>query len=79
MIIEVYVKVIRDGKKILEPVEDYLDNAAFRYGFDSYEELKSEGYGIFIPKELYGKNGEVISDSDTLEIINRLSNVGKQS
>lgn len=33
---EAYVKVIRDGKKILEPIEDYLDNAAFRYGFNRY-------------------------------------------
>ena len=36
MIMEAYVKVIRDGKKILEPIEDYLDNAAFRYGFNRY-------------------------------------------
>lgn len=30
------------------PIEDYLDIKAGQFGFDSYEELKAEGYDIQI-------------------------------
>lgn len=28
------------------PNEDYLDMLAIQYGFDSYEDMKSQGYDI---------------------------------
>lgn len=37
-----YVKTTRG----LIPMEDYLEIAAMKYGYDSYEQLKNDGLGI---------------------------------
>ena len=32
------------------PLEDYLDIRAMQYGFDSYEDMRKQGYSIDIPE-----------------------------
>jgi hypothetical protein len=32
------------------PIGDYLDIRAMQYGFDSYEDLRKQGYSIDIPE-----------------------------
>lgn len=32
------------------PLEDYLDIRAIQYGFDSYEDMRKQGYSIDIPE-----------------------------
>ncbi len=45
-----YVSVSRgNGKSFLMPLEDYLENEADRYGFNSYKDLKKAGYNIDFP------------------------------
>lgn len=36
------------------PVEDYLDIMAMQYGFDSYKEMREEGYWLDEEKYLTG-------------------------
>lgn len=54
---DAYVSVSRgEGKSYLMPLEDYLEEKSYRYGFDSYEDLRKAGYNIDFP-ELLNKDG----------------------
>lgn len=58
---EAYVSVSRGNEKsFLMPLEDYLENEADRYGFNSYEDLKKAGYSIELPT-LLNKDGKIIT------------------
>lgn len=50
-----YVKTTRG----LMPLDDYLEIRAMQHGFNSYEELKEEGYSIEIPEsDIIEKEGK---------------------
>jgi hypothetical protein len=51
----------KNGGRIMEtiktnigtmPIEDYLEIKAMQYGFDSYEEMRNEGYYILLDDDL---------------------------
>lgn len=40
------------------PIGDYLEICALQYGFDSYADMRAEGYHIYLPTESPDNSGE---------------------
>lgn len=68
---DAYVSVSRgEGKPFLMPLEDYLEETSYRYGFDSYEDLRKAGYNIEFP-EFLNKDGTPMVQGKTEKSIDK--------
>lgn len=58
---DVHVKAWMGGRCILIPIEDYYEMQAILHGFESYDDLRSQGLMIAAPTEVYDENGKPVS------------------
>lgn len=62
-----HVKAWMGGRKVLVPIKDYFEMQAVLHGFESYDDLRSNGYQIITPNQVYDEKGNLVSDKDNLE------------